>query len=426
MQINNNQFTLIRALKNFIWNLVYFIRKTFLWFLLKSVDGSTLIKVCSNPFKYNRLKIINPVTWFKILINRDRNFPSIKILKIPQVPVNGHVYFYISRILKFNPKIKRIGLIFFMGIGDYFYATSFIEYFKSLYPDVFFDAYVSKNTDKHNSTLVGECLKVNPFFENVYYYNGYLTNTWWKNYDYSECYKISDSSTLLLPMIYEYNLFIKSRFEALCKTFMLPTIKTSLPKIYTNYFATENVQKFYSEIKRRLKIKRYKAIVFVQMSARSTNYTYPYTESLIKNLIDDNYFVITVENVKIKMENFIYIDINKININETIKLLSLIKNEYSLYFMCVISLFASISAGLKAKALILHHFYDKSIRSVWFPSIYIIGNRDYFQLPKKNVFVAKNKDYEISNGNFYTYSPSFVMHCFAQIFDRGGVNGATI
>jgi hypothetical protein len=179
-------------------------------------------------------------------MNKDKNFLDIKDLEIPFIPTNSHIYFYIDRILKQNPNIKRIGLVFFMGIGDYFYSTTFIEHFKSLYKNLSFDAYVSKNMDRHNSPIVGKCLEVNPFFENVYYYNGHLTESWWKNYDYSDCYKNLGKDTLLLPMIYEYNILIKSRAEALCRTFTIPVKKLAAPKVYTNYPTTENTQNLYS------------------------------------------------------------------------------------------------------------------------------------------------------------------------------------
>ena len=78
-------------------------------------------------------------SWFKVLEvgNSDITYKYKKELaefKIPQLSGNSHIYFNIAKALELNPKIKRLGLVFFMGIGDYFYATNFIEILRKEYP----------------------------------------------------------------------------------------------------------------------------------------------------------------------------------------------------------------------------------------------------------------------------------------------------
>jgi hypothetical protein len=339
--------------------------------------------------------------------------------KVPPIPQGGQAYFNIDKALEIHPELKRLALVFFMGIGDYFYSTNFISLLKKTYPQLILDAYVSKNFDLNNSPLVGKCLEVNLDFENIYYYDGHKSKEYWQNYDYSPVYEAAAKDTLVLPMIYEHTKNTKSRFEALCKTFNLPKQSIYLePKVWTDYPPSDNVINLLEQIKQ--KNKERKPIVFIQMTSRSSNYSYPCTDELIKELISSGeYFIATVEKTEILSDNCYYIDIKNTNINDTIKLLSLLKEIYPVYCICIVSLFFAISSGLGITMLGLQHRYDDYIESVWFPNIYLIANAQYNSLPKSRVFEANPSNYAYSKiQNIYTYKPDFVVCCFNQIIKR--------
>jgi hypothetical protein len=367
-------------------------------------------------------------TWIKIktFSGRDitNDFPEyINNFKIPPIPHGGQAYFNIDKALEIKPNLKRLALVFFMGIGDYFYSTNFISLLKKTYPALSLDAYVSKNFDVNNSPLAGKCLEVNPDFENIRYYDGHMSKEYWQNYDYSSVYASVSKDTLVLPMIYEHTKTTKSRFEALCRTFNLPKQQIyPEPKVWTDYPASDNVINLLDQIKRTNKSD--KPIIFVQMTSRSSNYMYPHTDELIKKLIfSGQYFIVTVEKTEILDDNYYYIDIKNTNINDTIKLLAALKEVYPVYCICIVSLFFAISSGLGITMLGLQHRYDDYIESVWFPNIYLIANAEYKNLPKSRVFEAAPSDYTYSKiQNIYTYTADFVFCCFDKITKKQRMN----
>jgi hypothetical protein len=387
-----------------------------------------IIKWCvSSLFRRYRdssLNKNNSDSWIKIETFTGRDITDdyleyVNNFKVPPIPQGGQAYFNIDKVLEINPKLKRIALVFFMGIGDYFYSTNFISLLKKTYPQLALDAYVSKNFDLNNSPLVGKCIEVNPDFENIYYYDGYKSKRYWQNYDYSQIYDAISEDTLVLPMIYEHTKNTKSRFEALCKTFNLPKQPIYLePKVWTDYPASDNVINLLEQI--REKNKKRKPIVFVQMTSRSSNYAYPRTDELMKKLIfSEEYFVATVEKTEIVNDDCYYIDIEKTNINDTIKLLSLLKEVYPIYCICIVSLFFAISSGLGITMLGLQHRYDDYIETVWFPNIYLIANTEYKSLPKSRVFEANPSNYVyVKTQNLYTYDPDFVIGCFKRVIKQ--------
>ncbi|MCL1971788.1 MAG: hypothetical protein FWG57_02215 [Endomicrobia bacterium] len=342
---------------------------------------------------------------------------EIQDFKIPKIPSGGHINFNIDNALKVNKKIKRLGLVFFMGVGDYFLSTNFIENFKNCYPNLVFDAYVSKNTDKNSSVLVGECLKVNPNFENVYYFDGYPADgkSGWKNYDYSECYRKIKEDTLLLPVIYMQDEHIKSRHETLCRTFSLSKpVFTPAPKVYTDYEATKQVSDIISKVDQKMAGR--KGIVWLQLASRSAKYLYPLDKArkLVNGLVNEGYLVINIDHDMPETEHVITIDIKKVSINESIKLLCMLNKKYRVYCAGIVSCFFAISSGLKIQNLGIQHTYDRFVEAVWFPNIFIIGDREYRMLPKSRVFEASLGDYTINSNNRCDYRPEFILSCFNQ------------
>ncbi|MCL2388964.1 MAG: hypothetical protein FWC85_01110 [Elusimicrobia bacterium] len=356
--------------------------------------------------------------WVKILnegVDITGNYAQeIKNFKIPKdVYINS---FNIDAALSSGKNFKRMGLVFFMGIGDYFLATNFIEVLKKRYPHIAFDAYVSKNIDGNNSPLVAECLKVNPNFENIYYFDGRPTR---KNYDFSDCYKKIKEDTLLLPVVYGFGQHIKSRHETLCQTFGLSKPNfTPIPKVYTDYPVTPQVSGIIVGIDKKMQSK--KGIIWLQLAARSSNYIYNHDKAveLIEGFANEGYLVINLDLNLAEADHIINLDIKKVTINESIKLLAELNKKYKVYCAGINSCFVAISSGLKIQNLLLQNNYDKCIESVWFPNVFVIGNAEYAMLPKSRVFEASLDDYTLNAGKRFDYNPEFVLECFKKFQEQ--------
>mgnify|MGYP000053699482 FL=1 len=379
-----------------------------------------LFKTFPKPKQINQPKINEAcISWFKVLEwdNTDITYKYKKELaefKIPQLKGNSHIYFNIAKALELNPKIKRLGLVFFMGIGDYFYATNFIEILKKEYPNLILDAYVSKNFDGNNSPLVGKCLETNPNIDKVYYYDGHQNIEYWKNYDYSECYNLKSDDTLILPMVYEHNEYVSSRTETLCKTFNLPEpLINPLPIIY-DYEDSEEIKSLFNQYRDKMD-----KVVFIQMSARSSNFTYPFVDEIIEQLLDDGFFVISVEKTNIVNSKLLVIDIKKYTINDSISLVRMIKNYHiPICFLTTISCFASISSALQIPNLCMQHTYDPCISSVYYSNIYLVVNKKYNQIPADRTFICPQyKIKEVENSNNLIYSYDFIVTAFHKFMN---------
>lgn len=333
---------------------------------------------------------------------------DINSFKIPKIKEDEHILFNLDALLKEQPEVERIGFVFFMGIGDYFYATNFIEMLKKKYASIKFDAYVSKNVDLNNNPLVGKCLEQNPNFEKIYYYKGCRDQKCWKNYDYSECHKIKSSNTFLLPMIYEHNENVLSRTDTLCETFYLEKeIIRHVPVLY-DCEQTSRIKNIFCSYHEKMK-----RVVFYQGSSRSTNFHAEQSDDIIKGLLERGYFVISVEETNLINDNLLKIDIKKISINETIQLIKMISKEADIYVLAVASCFMSISAALKIPALIMHQVFDMCIKSVYYSNLYIITHRLYDSIPRDRQFLSPKSAYCEKN-NCVSYSSEFVLACFDE------------
>lgn len=342
---------------------------------------------------------------------------------IPTLPDdrNAHICMNINKALQLNPKIKKIALVFFMGIGDYFYATNFIKLLKEKYPSISFDAYVSKNMDRNNSPLVYYCLQNNPNIDNVYYYDGKMNEKNWKKYDYTDVLKkVYKKTTLVLPVIYEYSDQVKSRTDTLCKTFCLPVPEiVEPPIIYPNKQTSLKALELISNVKRCYRESN-RPIVYMQLASRSLNHTYPQIDKLIEKFISNNYIVVTAEKHKVSSPYVFSINTNEMNINDSIEFLRIIK-EYNIPVYCcgIISCFASVSSGLNIPNLIIQSALDKQIESVYYPNNFIISHQRYSCLPASRVFVAPRNVYQetknTSGLRLYVYDVNYIYSCFDKM-----------
>ena len=204
-----------------------------------------------------------------------------------------HVYYDFDKALAVNPQVKGLALVFFMGIGDYLYATPMIEALKQKYPHLPFYGYVGADFDRNNSPLVGKLLQTNPHIEKVFYFKGQRHPLIWKNYDYEAAFKDIPEGFLAVPVYYDYSVRVPHRVKSLFETFGLPVPQqVPAPKMYFPAQPAPVVQEYGADISRRAEGK--KGIVFLQLDSRGSNYVYPHIKQLAEMLIQEGYFVMSV------------------------------------------------------------------------------------------------------------------------------------
>lgn len=339
------------------------------------------------------------------------SFPNDNSRDLPLIPAKGHLYFDISQALKKFPQVKRLGLVFFMGIGDYFYATNFIKILHQTFPSLPLDAYVSDQFDANNSPLVAQCLKYNPDISHVFFYHGIpASRELWKNYNWSDCQNKVSDDTLLLPLIYEHNKFVLSRLHTLCETFSLPAPIINHKPLIHSIEPTKAIQEIFTQYKDVMN-----KVVFIQGSNRSSNFCYPFHDELVQKLLDSGFFVITVEGTKLKSPKLLPIDIKKLKMTESISLIQQIhKARIPLYMITTCSCFNSIASGLNIPTLGMQCFYDECMSSVIFSNIYLITPKCYKQVLTDRQFIAPGSAVIYQNDK-YIYKPEFVFKCFEQM-----------
>lgn len=327
-----------------------------------------------------------------------------------KVKDNENLFFDLNEIAKRG--YKKIGVVFFCGLGDCVYASSFFESL-SKSSQFIFKAYVGAKNDTYNSKFVADLLSINPIFQSVTKFTGSPNLENWKNYDYSECFELKDEDEFLIPLIYQYDTEIYSRSHGLCNTFNVPLPSINpLPILYDSEIRP-HVQEMYESLKD-------KKVVFLQMKARSTDYEYPYSHELISLLTENGFVVICPDQIGFRGNNYIDLDTKVFNILDSINLVKLLSKSTNgkFYFCGVISCFASISSALQVPNLILQHFIDPGIGTVYFSNLYICTSKIYNCIPTDRQFLFKADQYvakKIHGWHFFDYKPKDVYESFAEM-----------
>ncbi len=329
-----------------------------------------------------------------------------------------HVYYDFDKALAANPDLKGIALIFFMGIGDYLYATPMIEALKQKYPQLSFHAHVGAQFDRNNSPLVGKLLESNPHIDKVFYFNGYRHPLIWKNYNYEDAFKNIPEGFLAVPVYYDYSVKVPHRVKSLFETFGLPVPEdVPAPKMYFPAEPAAVVAEHLGQISQKAQGK--KGIVFLQLDSRGSNYTYPHMRALAEQFIAQGYLVLSVTKGG-PAENADYeeIDIKKFTINETWHMLSLLKAQYPLYVIAVNSVFWAASAGLGLPNLGLQHWIDKKVHNLWYPNIEVVTDYIYPLLPREKQIHAPAESYTPHNKKIIDYKPDWIVKWFIEKFGK--------
>ena len=346
----------------------------------------------------------------------DKYEQTIKSYRVPKIPFGGYIKFDVAQALKQNPDFKRIGLVVFNGIGDYFLCTAFIEDLKKQLKDVPIDAYVAHNRVNNNTPVIKELLEVNPNIEHVYTFNGHSVD-YYKNFDFSELYNTVNNDVLIIPLVYDFEPSVKSRHINLCENYNLkrPLI-ASKPIIYTDYEFSEAGRALFEKIKTKYETNNYKGIIWLQLNSTCFRYHYIYDNALISSLTENGYLVVCVDSNNTVNNSCITIDTTQIDIKDSIKLLAELNKLYPVFCTGVISCFCAISSGLNIPNLVMQMCYDGQIESVTHPNIYLVTNEEYSCLPSSRQFIPSEDDY-IKTNHFFNYKPEFIIKCFNYMLE---------
>lgn len=354
--------------------------------------------------------------------------------------LHEHVYYNLGNALAANPHVKGFAFVFFMGIGDYLYATPVLEALKQKYPHLPFYGYVGAQFDRNNSPLVGKLLAENPNFEKVFYFEGLRHPLIWQNYDYSAALKDVPENFLVIPIYYRYGVHIKHRVLSLFDTFNLPAPNSLplagmaketggsigsrghwqerlAPKMYFPQTVAPVVSDYLTTARTRASGK--KGIVFLQLDSRGSNYTYPHMQNLANGLIKQGYFVMSVtKGGPTENPDYLEVDIKKLSINQTWQLLATLKQEFALYVIAVNSVFWAASAGLQLPNLGLQHWVDKKVHNLWYPNIEVVTDYIYPHLPREKQIFAPAESYTPHNQKIIDYKPDWVLRWFTEKFEK--------
>lgn len=323
--------------------------------------------------------------------------------------VHEHVYYNLDNALAVNPKIKGFALVFFMGARDYLYTTPLIEVLAKKYPKMELWAYVSDKLDRNNSPLVIDLLKTNPNVKKVETFTGLRNPFVWKNYDYSEVVAEAPKDFLVLPVYYDYKRISLHRTASLFDTFGLPfNERKKFPKPVF-YFPEKVPAKIADNLKMIKKsTKGTKGIIFLQLD--SSTYTYPEIDELVRKLIWDNYFVLSVTECGVFDPHFKKLNVKEFSFNEICLLLSLLKKELPIGIISFPSDFWSASAGLDIPNLGLQHWFDPKLHNMYYSNTLLLTEFKYSKILSKNqIIVREGVDFTRSNKKIIDFKVSTIL-----------------
>lgn len=378
------------------------------------------------PRYYKNVSRYDKSAWFRIkspfLVNR--SYPSLESL--PQQKRSRswyqfeytftfsteHVVYNIDYAIQVA-EVKGFALVYFMGMGDYFFTTPLIAALRQRYPNIPIVAYVSKNACGYNAPMTATLLQSNPHIAEVIFYDGQQRHLF-KNYDYQDALRLIPEHYLALPVLYEHLASTKHRVASLFKTFGL-SLPVFLPKplIYVPATAAPHVTAMLHSIQARCSEVKAKGVVFLQLDARSSDYHYAHTHQLVKDLNARGFFVVVAGTLPRSSDMALELDFKLFTIIESIHLLKLLRDAFpKTYVVSVTSVFWPISSGLGIPNLGMYHFVDPAIHSVWYPNIYVVTHHAYDLVPMSRQFLAHQEDYELNKRKQATFKADFVMTCF--------------
>ncbi len=332
-----------------------------------------------------------------------------------------HVEFnldYASRVAR----VDGIALIFFMGMGDYFYATPLIAEIRRRHPTLPILALVPRNPSRNSSPLVHDLLAVNPDISEVGWYDGKPAE-WlrgrefphsFKTFNYQDSLGKVPSRYLAVPMFYEHAPHVKHRQCSLFETFGME-VPSPLPRplIPLPQRVSPRAMEFYSSVDAAFRSRQAEGVVFLQVDARSSRYSYRNTSALIARLLARNFVVVTASATSVEDIRLFKIDTSKWSMVDSIHVLKLMNERLQpLSIISVASVFWSISSGLGIRNLGMQHFVDPSMHCYWYDNISVVSHVPYHEIPEENLFLAQASEYEIDADGYASFSVRYIEECF--------------
>jgi len=328
----------------------------------------------------------------------------------------GAPYYDIARIRRAR-QVDGLALIFFMGLGDYLFATPAIEALRLAFPGLPIYAYASSSHDAVNSPLVGPMLRANRYIDAVFSYRG-RPGRRWTDYDFRDCLKDVPKNFVILPVIYDVDPLVFHRVTSVMETFNLPVRWPVPPPILEPARMSPAVAEILAEIRRCARGHAARGVVCCHFDTRSSNYVYPGRDEVVRGLIETGYAVVSLTELKAPHPGAITIDVARITPEDTIELLRALRAEIrNLYILSVNSVMWPISSALGIANLGLHLFLDMSVHQYLYPNIFVVTRHAYPRISPSRMFVAPEEGYEETparNGPVLTnFAPRFVLDCFA-------------
>jgi hypothetical protein len=310
-------------------------------------------------------------------------------------------------------EVRGLALMFAMGAGDYFFSTPIINALRKRYPDMPILAFATRNAGSVNSPLVGELLGGNPDVNDVRYFDGRQTRRF-ENYDYSDAMRQAPANYLAIPVFCEHSPTTRHRVISLFETFGLePPPIAPPPLIHLPPTPAPHIVHLLERIKQQGAQHGLKGVAFLQVDARSSNYTYPYADDLALGLCDRGYFVLSASKLARAPAMSHELDFKEFALMDSIYLLKLLRENFTnMQIVSVASVFWSVSAAFGIPNLGMQHFTDDAMHAYWYPNITVITHRDYPRLSPAARFLARSGDYALDANGKAVFGPGFVLDCF--------------
>ena len=225
---------------------------------------------------------------------------------------------------------------------------------------------------------------------------------------------------MILPVYYEYQTDSLHRTASLFETFGLPfKEKKNFPRPIF-YFPKEIPSAIADNLKNiKESAKGTKGIIFLQLDSRASFYTYPEIEKLVRKLIENNYFVLSVTKCNVEDPHFKILDIKKFSFNENCHLLSLLKKDLPIQIIALNSVFWAASGGLDIPNLGLQHWQDPKVHNLYYPNITMLTEIKYPKIPsEKQIIVREGVDFTRHNKKIIDFKVDTILKYLPSISEK--------
>ena len=307
-----------------------------------------------------------------------------------------------------------------MGIGDYLFATPFLQQMRTELPDLSIVAFVSKSHDINNNPLVADLLSADPNVDEVRLFDGERSkDSDWRNYDYRAVTASVGSDLLTIPMIYEYDLRIRNRADSLCKSFGLQKPESNHPIIPRLPLPSGEAAQLLQAISDAFVKCQANAVIFLQLENRSSKYLYPHVKELYRRLMSLGCIVVNVANgyEEIRDEAMYFeIDIKRFSILQSMTILASLKARFEekLTMITVPSVFGAVSSGMGIRSVQLQHRFDVGLAGILYSNIIVMTNKDYASIPESHLILADRSEYTQDYRGFASYDVEAVVRAWRR------------